>query len=191
MTAKAAPMTVPLVANAVRGKLKARTKVTQLLDWTQCLAQAVRVQEVEGDDLVRLQRGGVGRQHVAYRAEFPPALVAEYEGRLTSGEQMQHELFDMTALSEEEAEVPPVATFFSWQEVVAATRGVVAPWTEDQLLELATSTPAMRTIRHQPRPLRMRTACIILAVTRSGSSVETQESLQAAFAAAACQGVWR
>ena len=34
-------------------------------------------------------------------------------------------------------------------------------WSEEQLLELATSLPAMRTIRHQPRRLRQRT-CIVL-----------------------------
>ena len=34
-------------------------------------------------------------------------------------------------------------------------------WSEEKLLELATSLPAMRTIRHQPRGLRQRTCTIL------------------------------
>ena len=34
-------------------------------------------------------------------------------------------------------------------------------WTEEKLLELATSLPAMRAIRHQPRGLRQRTCTIL------------------------------
>ena len=37
----------------------------------------------------------------------------------------------------------------------------VVSWSEEQLLELATSLPAMRTIRHQPRGLRQRTCTIL------------------------------
>ena len=37
----------------------------------------------------------------------------------------------------------------------------VFTWSEEKLLELATSLPAMRTIKHQPRGLRQ-TACVIL-----------------------------
>ena len=37
----------------------------------------------------------------------------------------------------------------------------VFTWSEEKLLELATSLPAMRTIRHQPRGLRQRTCTIL------------------------------
>ena len=36
-----------------------------------------------------------------------------------------------------------------------------ASWSEERLLELATSLPSMRTIRHQPRGLRQRTCTIL------------------------------
>ena len=78
---------------------------------TQCLAQAVHVQLVEGEDLARIQLGEAFRQHVAHRAELPPTLAAESDEKLTFSGQMQHELFDVTALSEEEADEAPVAPF--------------------------------------------------------------------------------
>ena len=37
----------------------------------------------------------------------------------------------------------------------------VGNWTEERKLELATSLPAMRTIRHQPRGLRQRTCAFL------------------------------
>ena len=54
------------------------------------LGQAVRVQEVQGEELVRLQVGGAAGQHVAHRVD--------------SSELMQHELFDFTATSQGEAD---------------------------------------------------------------------------------------
>ena len=42
----------------------------------------------------------------------------------------------------------------------AADPTAVVTWTEEELLELATSLPAMRTIRHQSRVLRQRTSII-------------------------------
>ena len=34
-------------------------------------------------------------------------------------------------------------------------------WSEEELLELATSMPAMRTVKHQPRGLRQRTCTVL------------------------------
>ena len=79
----------------------------------------------------------------------------------TSGELMQHELFDFTAMSEGDADEAPFAAFASRQEVVAATHDLMAPWTEDQLLELVKSMSAMRTIRQQPRALRQCASAIL------------------------------
>ena len=64
-------------------------------------------------------------------------------------------------------------------------------WSEEQLLELATSLPAMRTIRHQPRGLRQRTCIILLKLLQHHTHCHhhwvkrrDSESLQAEVAAA-------
>ena len=60
---------------------------------TQHLHQAVHAHVVESEGVVRLQMGAASGQHVARRVEFPPTPATESEGRMTSGERMQHVLF--------------------------------------------------------------------------------------------------
>ena len=67
----------------------------------------------------------------------------------------------------------------------------VVSWSEEQLLELATSLPAMRTIRHQPRGLRHRTCTILKKLLQHHTHCRHQwvkrrdsESFQAELAAA-------
>ena len=69
--------------------------------------------------------------------------------------------------------------------------GAVVTWTEEQLLELATSLPAVRTIRHQPRGLRQRTCTVLKKLLQHHTRCHHQwvkrrdsESLQAELAAA-------
>ena len=64
-------------------------------------------------------------------------------------------------------------------------------WSEVKLLELATSLPAMRTSRHQPRGLRQRTCTILKKLLQHHTHCHHQrskrrdsESLQADVAAA-------
>ena len=67
----------------------------------------------------------------------------------------------------------------------------VVTWFEERLLELATSLPAVRTIRHQPRGLRQRTCTILKKLLQHHTHCHHQwakrrdsESLQAEVAAA-------
>ena len=67
----------------------------------------------------------------------------------------------------------------------------VGNWTEERMLELATSLPAMRTMRHQPRGLRQRTCAIIKKQLQHHTNCHHQwvkrrdsESLKAELAAA-------
>ena len=67
----------------------------------------------------------------------------------------------------------------------------VFTWSEEKLLELATSLPAMRTIRHQPRGLRQRTCTTLKEPSQHHTHCHHQrtkrrdpESLQAGVAAA-------
>ena len=131
---------------------------------TQCLAQAVGGQVVQGEELVRLQVGGAAGQHVAHRVESLP--TPPMEGELTSGELMQHELFDFTD---------------------GAVDGGSAP--------RAGEVDVVRTIRHQPRALRQCTSAILRNFLHLHSRCHTRwikrreiESLQAEFAAARAYG---
>ena len=68
-----------------------------------------------------------------------------------------------------------------------ATHGAVASWSEEQLLDLATSMPAMRTTRRLPRAPRLRTSAILQHHSHCPTRWVKQrdpESLQAVFAAA-------
>ena len=67
----------------------------------------------------------------------------------------------------------------------------VVTWTGERLLKLATSLPAMRTLRHQPRSLRQRTCTILKKLLQHHTHCHHQsvkrrdsESLQAELAAA-------
>ena len=67
----------------------------------------------------------------------------------------------------------------------------VSTWTEERMLELATSLPAVRTIRHQPRGLRQRTCAFLKKLLQHHTNCHHQrvkrrdsESLQAELAAA-------
>ena len=67
----------------------------------------------------------------------------------------------------------------------------VSTWTEERMLEPATSLPAMRTIRHQPRNLRQRTCTKLKKLLQHHTNCRHQwverrdyESLQAELAAA-------
>ena len=67
----------------------------------------------------------------------------------------------------------------------------VSTWSEEKLLELATSLAAMRTVRHQPRGLRQRTCTILKKLSQRHTHCHHQwskrrdpDSLQAEVAAA-------
>ena len=67
----------------------------------------------------------------------------------------------------------------------------VFTWSEEKLLELATSLPVMRTTRHQPRGLRQRTCTVLEKLLQHHKHCHYQwtkrrgpESLQAEVAAA-------
>ena len=50
----------------------------------------------------------------------------------------------------------------------------VVTWTEEQLLEMAASLPAMRTIRHQPRGLRQKTCAILRKLLQNRTHCHNQ-----------------
>ena len=71
----------------------------------------------------------------------------------------------------------------------------VSTWTEERMLELATSLPAMRTIRQQPRGLRQRVCTLLKRLLQRRTNCNHQsvrrrdsESLQADLAAARLAG---
>ena len=147
---------------------------------TQSVAQAIDVQiaEVQGDWQQRCE-------HLAYQAGIqgeptavPVAAVAAME--VESGRLLQVDLAtprDCQAGQQDIAD-PPDPT-------------AVSTWTEERMLELATSLPAMRTIRHQPRGLRQRTCAILKKLLQHHTHCHHQwvekhdsESLQAEVAAA-------
>ena len=90
---------------------------------------------MDGEDSARvhLRVRGAERERVAHRVEPLPLSAADGDETPPAGVGAQLKMFDMTAPSEEEADAAPVAAFVSQQESVAATHGVVAPWTEEQL----------------------------------------------------------
>ena len=147
---------------------------------TQNLAQAIDVQiaEAQGDWQQRCE-------HVAYQAgiQVEPTAVpvmAAAAMEVESGRLMQVDLAtprDGQTGPQESAEPPdPIA---------------MSTWTEERMLELATSLPAMSTIRHQPRGLRQRTCTIPTKLLQYHTHCHHQwvkrhdsESLQAEVAAA-------
>ena len=73
----------------------------------------------------------------------------------------------------------------------APDRTAAASWSEEQLLKLATSLPALRTIRPQPRGLRQRTCFVLKKLLQHHTHCHHQrikprdsESLQAEVVAA-------
>ena len=87
---------------------------------------------------------------------------------------MQQEPFDFTAPEDEEENALAVAAATGRQEALGASQVALQPWSEDQLLELATWMPAMRTIRDQPRELGQRRSAILKRLLLNHEHCNTQ-----------------
>ena len=78
-----------------------------------------------------------------------------------------------------------------WSRRTMQNPTAVVSWFEEELLELATSLPAMRTIRHQPRSLRQMTCTVLKKLLQHHTHCHHEwvkrrdsESLKAELAAA-------
>ena len=87
---------------------------------------------------------------------------------------MQQEPFDFTAPEDEKENALAVAAATGRQEALVASQVALQPRSEDQLLELATLMPAMRTIRDQPRELGQRTSAILKRLLLNHEHCNTQ-----------------
>ena len=123
------------------------------------------------------------------------SLAAEGAPRLMQGMEQAMDVQKADVQCDEELPNERVAHRAALQVVpttpLAMLITVVVSWSEEQLLELATSLPAMRTIRHQPLGLRQRTCIILLKLLQHHTHCHHQwvkrrdsESLQAELAAA-------